>query len=330
MSRLLRPAAALAASCAAALALGCESGGVARSLGIAAAGTVTTRVVYDANGSQSLDAADTPLPGARVRLLTPGTRDTLLRGETLDDGRASFAAVPVGSYAVVVDSVSVGDTARVLLVTPPTIVVRPDSAVEVTVVVGVPRVTVAEARTRPVGTRVVVAGVALHARTTFGDTLLHVVDATGAIRAARIRPTAAVAGDSVLVRGRIGVRLGQPVLDDVSVFTVTATLIPTVPTVTTAAAAAGGAALDAQLVRILDAAVVDTVTTGGNLTMRVNDGSGPLRVVLDRAADVAFRPPFPAATYSPPTRFDLLGILVPTGTGTWVLRPRSALDLVRR
>jgi len=57
---------------------------------------------------------------------------------------------------------------------------------------------------------------------------------------------------------------------------------------------------------------------------------GALVVVLDRAADVAFRAPLPAGVYDAGDRYDLIGVLVPTGTGSFVLRPRSAFDLTLR
>jgi hypothetical protein len=148
-----------------------------------------------------------------------------------------------------------------------------------------------------------------------------------------VRPSTVpfAAGDSVRVRARIGTRLGQVVLDDVAVFVISPTFIPTAAALTTLQASTGDAATrDAQLVHITDAQVTDTATVGGNLTMTMNDGSGSVTVVLDRAADVGFRAPFPVGEYQAPNRFDVTGVLVPTGLGTWLLKPRSPLDLARR
>jgi hypothetical protein len=58
--------------------------------------------------------------------------------------------------------------------------------------------------------------------------------------------------------------------------------------------------------------------------MTVTDGTGNLTVVIDRATGIAV-----PATYVPGNVFNLVGILVPTGAGTWVLRPRTAADLVK-
>jgi hypothetical protein len=103
----------------------------------------------------------------------------------------------------------------------------------------------------------------------------------------------------VRVRARVATRLGQVVLDDVSVFVIEPDLRTD-----------GGDALDpAGIDRrrrdarratgpgCSDAQVTDTATVGGDLTMTMNDGSGPVTVVLDRAADVGFRAPFPPGEY---------------------------------
>lgn len=329
---MMRPFRSFAAvSVATALVAACDHAGAARTAGLAATGGVEGQVVFDGNGSLTVDATDTPAAGVRVRLLTPVSRDTVMRTETTADGTFRLTGVPVGVYAVVIDSASVGDSARVIAVSSPTITVSPDTVVDVTGIIGYPRVAASQVRTLPLGRWVFVTGVSLHAREVFSDTLVHVVDTSGAIRAVRVRPAVMAAGDSVRLRGRVAVRLGQRVLDDVTVFPLGPTLIPTIATILTGqAATAAGGTRDAQLVRILDAAIIDTATVGGSLTVRVNDGSGIVTVLLDRTADAAFRPPFQAATWSAPNRFDILGVLVPTGTGTWQVRPRSALDLTRR
>lgn len=310
----------------------CDNAGADRSLGVDATGLVTGSIFFDANGSGTSDAQDAPFEGARVRLLTPASRDTVLRATTGIDGRFSFGQVPVGSYAIVLDSLSGGDSISVVTIEE-TVTVHPADSIEVTGSFGFRSHPASAIRTLPLGTRVFVTAVALHARGTFSDTLLHVADTSGAIRASRIRPSSApaVAGDSVRLRARVGERLGERTLDDVTVFVVTPTFVPTVsPLTTLEASGALGGVLDAALVQVIDALVTDTATVGGHVTMTVDDGSGELTVVLDRAADGAFRAPLPAGLYQAGNRFDLVGVLVPTGTGGFVLRPRSALDLTLR
>lgn len=314
--------------------LGCENGGATRALEISATGVVRGAVYFDANGSGARDAEDVPFPGARVRLLSPGGRDTLFRATTGSDGAFRLVDVPVGTYVALVDSASAGDTARVRTPASVVLTILPGDSVAFEGAISFPIYSTLEARARPLGERMFVRGVALHARDTFSDTTLHVADGSGAMRATRVRPaaTSVAAGDSVVLRARTADRLGQRVLDDVSVFIVRPTFVPTAATLSTAVAATGGVAgsRDAQLIRLIDAAIIDTATVSGNLQMTMNDGSGPVVVILDRAADTGFRAPLPLGLYVAPNRFDLSGILVPTGTGVWRVKPRSSLDLTRR
>lgn len=309
----------------------CDNAGAYRTTGITATGVARGLVFFDANGSGNFDAADSPVVGARVRLITPLSSDTVVRATTGADGTFRVESVPVGSYSVIVDPTSLGDSASVLRLTAGPLTLRPNDSLSIEAVVSFPTLTAMQVRTAAIGTRVFVSGVALHARATYSDTLLHVVDASGALRAARVRPTVAVAGDSVRMRGRVAVRDGQRVLDDVTVYVVGATFIPTAPVITTLrASTADAGALDGALVRLLDAVVSDTATVAGSMTMTVSDGSGALTVLLDRVADIGFRPPFTVGSLAAGARYDLVGVLVPNGSGGWVLRPRAVLDLTPR
>ena len=318
----------------AALALAsCDNAGADRVSGITATGVIRGSVYFDANGSRSPDAADVVFPGAQLRVLAPVSGDTLLRTTTDAAGNFRISGVPVGSYEIVIAPSSGGDSA-IVVPTVGSITVTPGDSATWQGSLSFPIRTVAQARAMtPSAARIFVTAIALNARTTFSDTTVHVVDATGAIRATRVRPSTVpfATGDSVRLRARVGSRAGQIVLDDVAVFVVNPTFVPSAAAVTTLQASTGdGATRDAQLVHLTDAQIVDTATVGGNLTMRLNDGTGPVTVVLDRAADVGFRSPFPVGEYQAPNRFDITGLLVPTGLGTWILKPRSTLDLARR
>lgn len=319
------------------LALGlaaCENGGATRTVGITANGVVRGTVFFDANASRTLDGADAGIGGALVGLTLPGALDTLFRTTTGADGTFRFASVPVGSYAVVIDSNTLGDSLRTVASSATIVTVFPGDSVTFEASASFPIRTISEARGLAPGTRVFVRAIALHGRGIFSDTTLHVVDQTGAMRATRVRPSsvAVAAGDSVVLRARVAERLGQRVLDDVTVFVVAPTLIPAAPSITTAAAATGGSAgvLDAALVRLQNAQIIDTATVAGNLQLTLNDGSGAVTMVLDRAADVAFRPPLPAGLFAPTNRLDVAGVLVPTGAGAWRVKPRSTLDIIDR
>ena len=67
----------------------------------------------------------------------------------------------------------------------------------------------------------------------------------------------------------------------------------------------------------------------------VSDAPHAVEVAWQRAgtagaADGTFRPPFVAGAWTVGRRYDFIGVLVPSGVGTWALRPRSALDLLAR
>ncbi|MBX3173936.1 MAG: hypothetical protein KF709_05955 [Gemmatimonadaceae bacterium] len=322
----------LAASAAAVMTGGsCGNGGADRSVGITATGAVLGVVMLDANGNGIVDASDVAFEGARVRLLTPIAGDTVARATANASGTFRLSGVPVGSYRLVLDPTSVGDTLVVTGVDAAVLNVRPQDSVTVAALAAYPSTDAAGVRSGTLGTRVFLAGVALHALGTYSDTLLHVVDTSGAIRAGRVRPATVAAGDSLRLLGRIATRDGQRVLDDVRVFALGSAFIPTSPIITTLqAATAAAGTLDAALVRVFDAAIVDSATVAGSLRLTVNDGSGALTVLLDRAADDAFRPPFMAGIWSAGQRYDFAGVLVPLGVGSWALRPRTEFDLTPR
>lgn len=330
----MRPLLAMAAC---ALFAGCVNAGEDRILAIQATGSVGGTVFFDANGSGALETApgtDSGLAGARVHLFVRGTRDTVATATTAALGAFSIPDVPVGSYVVVLDrsllgDAGVGDTLELIGADTATVTVMPDSTPTFTVGVGYPRLTVAQARAHPVGRRVVVVGVALNNRTgVFRDTTVHLQDTSGAVRLAQLRTLAVFAQDSLRVRATTGnpaLRGNQPFLFDVTVVFQFAGLgFPTSVTLSTAAAAVS-AANDAQLVVVDSAMITDTATVSGDRRLTVDDGSGPLEVLLD---GTWFTPPAPAAeVYVPGNAYRFFGVLVPSGTGTWRLKPRNAQDL---
>jgi hypothetical protein len=201
---------------------------------------------------------------------------------------------------------------------------RPRSSADVTLI-PLPVISIRAARALPSGQTVLVVGVALNGSTTFADTAVFLTDTSGAIRLTQLRATVA-AGDSVKVRAVTGSRNGQPTLDGGTTTALGRGFIPTPPTVTTAvAASAAGGTRDAQLVSVPGAVISDTARTSTSFLLTVSDGSGSLVVQLDQTA--GFVSPTIPGVYVPGNKFDLLGVLAPTGTGSWRLRPRSTADL---
>ncbi len=185
-------------------------------------------------------------------------------------------------------------------------------------------VTVATARTLPVGRQVQIVGLALNGWATFGDSTVHVLDATGALRSVRVLPASLFAGDSIKLVGTIASRDGQTILSSVAATVLAAgRTLPDPAVVTTAvASAARGGKDDAAVVKIVGGAIKDTLTLpNGDYRLHVDDGSGLLEVILDRDLGLRLTPFLPGVVV------DLTGVLIPkTGGASWQLKPRSAQD----
>jgi hypothetical protein len=291
-------------------------------LGIDATGFVGGLVYWDVNGNRELDGPDVPVEGVLVRLLVSEVGGVVTAALSDPAGRFLMRDVPVGRYHVRADGSTLGDTAEVVRIDTSVVELTPDDSVAVAVAVGFPIVTTAEARSLPPGEKVFIVGVALMETGTFGDTTVHLADTPGAIRATRVRSPVLSPGDSARLRGTISTRDGQPTLDEASPFIVLSGPAPDATVVISArAATADGGQLDAALVLLADAVVDDTGTVGGDFVATVDDGSGFLDVVFD--ADVGFD----LEAIVPDTVLSVTGLLVPSGPGTWVLKPRSVLDV---
>jgi hypothetical protein len=136
-------------------------------------------------------------------------------------------------------------------------------------------------------------------------------------------------GDSVRVRGRTATDQGVAVLDGQAVFRLGgASEVPTPIALSTGeAAGAQGGSLDAALVRIRDADILDVTDEGDDgVVLNIDDGSGVLalrfREFLGADPDLI----------DPETdRISVcVGLLVPTRTGqtvAWEIRPRAQSDV---
>lgn len=183
--------------------------------------------------------------------------------------------------------------------------------------------TVGEIRTLEVGTRARMNGVALTAWNAFGDSSLHVRDATGSIRATHVASVTVSEGDSVQVTGTIALNQGQRTLD-VAVASVLASVgAPVaVSTTTGSASAAGGGNNDAALVIVNDAVISTAAPSGSDFLLTVDDGSGPVGVLIEAALGATVTGLVPGVT------LNVRGVLVPTNTGEWLIKPRRNADLV--
>jgi hypothetical protein len=141
-----------------------------------------------------------------------------------------------------------------------------------------------------------------------------------------VRGPIVAAGDSVRFLGRVGAANGQPVIQEAQATILQIASPPVAIRLTTGdAALAGGGGRDADLVRIVDGTIgTDTATVAGDYQFTVDDGSGPVRVVLDNDASLTRTP------YVPGVVMDATGVLVPDGAGAWLLKPRVNADLVAK
>lgn len=306
--------------------VGCVNVGEDRVLSINATGMIEGVVYFDQNGSGQPDGSDVGLANIGLRVIVMGTRDTVARPVTASDGSFATAPLPVGRYRVSLAPGALGDSVSVTQFEDSVAVLGPDGTAVVTVGVGFPSLTVADAKMQLPGKKLFVEGVALTALDVFGDTTTHVADGTGSVRAVRVRRTVQLAGDSVRLQGTVASRDGRPVLDDVTVIVLNINRpIPPAELVTTGvAASADGGRLDAALAVVRNVAIADTTTGAAGFALALNDGSGALTVLLDK--DIVFD----RTGLDPGASIDATGVLVPDGGGAWRLKPRGSGDLVKR
>ncbi|HEY4099452.1 MAG TPA: hypothetical protein VGM20_01090 [Gemmatimonadales bacterium] len=295
-------------------------------------GHLSVAVYFDRDDSHSLTSADTSFTGATVDLLAPGGSDTLRRATTDAQGVATFDSLPIGSYRVVIDQHALsdsvgtvaGDTGSIRLVT------TADSIVATRIIrLGYADLTVAQARAAAPGRKAFVRAAVTVPLQTFRDTSTFLVDSTGSIRVLPSRMRSGLGGDNigdtVLVLAPTGAALGQPILDNGVITPLSAGAAPAPQTVSvTDARTAKGGTLDAALVKVTGAMIQDTVGSSPDFIVRIADPADSTRTV-DVLIDAQLNAPhvfFPiGATVT------MEGVLVPMGTGTWVIKPRNAADI---
>jgi hypothetical protein len=295
-----------------------------RIVSIPGQGFVAGLVYLDLDGDREPGGPDQALPGVGVRLVVAGTLDTLARATSDANGGFVFGAVPVGQYTVVVPEAPVfGDSLQVVRIDTADVSLGVNDTTEVGVSVSYPSYTVAEVRALPLGEKIFVEGLALNNSPAFGDSTVHLRDTTGAIRVMGTRGPLVAVGDSVRFLGRVAARNGQPVIENGQATIIQIVGPPASIGVTTAeAATANAGVLDAELVRFVNGTIADdtTTTANGDYQFTVDDGlGGAVLVVLDQ--DVGFTDM--RTLYVPGVVLAGVGVLVPAGSGSWVLKPRN-------
>ena len=292
-------------------------------IGIEATGAVNGVVWLDGNGNGLFDSTDGRIRDVRVDLVLRTGGSALYSAESGPAGELIFPSVMVGDYRADPDTGSVGDTLNVLRVDSADLTVAANDTPTVVVGLTYPHVTVEGARAAPLDRKLFVEGVVISRWNTYRDGTLHVRDTTGALRSLRVQPTGAALGDEVRLLGTTSVQAGRSVLKDVFVFPVETGVDAPDPVT------ADAGRLDAELVRVVDAIIQDTLRNSLNeVVIRVDDGSGALDLVLDR--DIGFALGLPRDSVIG-TSLEATGILLPpasAATDSWVVKPRGNADIV--
>jgi Fibronectin type III domain len=299
-----------------------------------AEGAISGFVYLDRNGNGLLDAVDERVEGLEVRLFIAETRGVAASDTTNAAGVFVLQDIPVGRVRLEADGAFFGDSLSVFDFNDAEITLRAGDTVSTVMGVTFPSFTLAEARTLPVGTKGFTEGIVLNPRDPFGDGSVHLQVAGTYLRVIGTPRTALFPGDSVRVLGRVAQEAGQAILDEGEPFLLAQQVVlPQALEFTTAAAATADEGLrDAALVRIRDADIVDTATVTGpigrDLRMTVDDGSGPLDLILLELGG------FDLSSVDPDSFSvgEATGLLVPQrtddGSVLWRLIPRGGTDLV--
>jgi uncharacterized repeat protein (TIGR01451 family) len=309
----------------------CETASTINVLQIDATARVYGVAFVDANNDRVYDTGDQPLKNVAV-LLKSGTSETVAQQVTTDSiGTYQMPDVPVGSYHVALSPDILGDSLQAISDSTTALNVQLGDDTRIDLGVSYPVLSVAEVRTLPAGKPVFTSGIALNPNLSYGDARLHIKGDTAYLRALNVARGAVQTGDSVRLQGRTAVDNGEPVLDDVTPFlVVSGARIPTPVDVGTATAAtADGGRLDAALVRVRKAEILDTGTVNGDFQFHIDDGSGTLAVVVPSFLQIGTSAIFPDSILRVN---QATGLLVPVkdanGQVGWQLYPRGSSDMV--
>ena len=304
-----------------------------RILFVESKGSITGLVYLDRNGNELLDASDDPVQGLEIQLFVAGTQSLAASAIAGANGIFVLDNVPVGRLRLEADTTFLGDSLAVFDFDDAELTLRAGDTLSVIMGVTFPSFTLAEARSLPDGTKGFTEGIVLNSRDPFGDGSVHLQAGETYLRVVGTPRTALFPGDSVRMLGRVAQEAGQPVLREGEPFLLAQQVVLPQPLelTTAAAATADGGLRDAALVRIRDADIVDTATVttplGRDLRMIVDDGSGPLDLILLELGGFGLGQVHPDSF----SIREAVGLLVPDRTAeglvSWRLIPRSSTDL---
>jgi hypothetical protein len=307
----------------------CQDSGKGQAASIEAIGGVGAQLILDRNGNGGVDQGDTVLVGWTVNLEQPA--GGIVASQTTDaSGIAIFQEVPVGRIVARVPDSELGDTLNLLPASVQPFILAAFQTAEITPVVTLPTFKVQDVRTLSTGKPLFTEGVALN-RLVEGDLTLHIRSGSSYLRILSVEESTGFnTGDSVRVSGRTALDQGVPVLDGKSVFRLRAGSGTPAPIVLSTGEAAGALAgsLDAALVRINGAEILEVVEDGDRgVYLRVDDGTGQVRIRFRRFFQLdpdSIDPETDSISFA-------VGLLVPVRVGeevVWEVQPRTTDDVV--
>ncbi len=309
--------------------LSCTDSASVTLIQVEAKGAVVGLTFLDNNGNGQSDGVDTPFPHLIVRLTATRGGEPVATAETDTTGIFRMTDVPVGSYRVSLDPASVGDSLDVSG-GDVELQVRRDSTSQATIGVSFPVLSFEEIRAGTPGRKVFTSGIALNPRPNFGDGVVHLQADSIYLRAINVERANIATGDSLRLLGRIASSNGQPVLDQVTPYVLVniATIPVPLERHTGPAATAEGGKIDAALLRVRAAEIHDTSTVNGDFHFFVDDGTGPIEVVLRSflQANTSVIRPDTILRMKEATGL-LTAFAEPTGGVRWRLLPRAGADV---
>jgi hypothetical protein len=251
------------------------------------------------------------------------------------DANGAFVldGVPLGRLRLEADSAYLGDSLAVFDFDDTELTLRAGDTLSVSMGLTFPSFTLAEARSLPNGRKGFTAGIVLNSGDAFADGSMFLQDGDTYLRVIGTPRSALFPGDSARILGRTARAQGQPVLAEGQPFLVASQVVLPLPLeFTTAMATTADDWLeDAALVRIRDADIVDTATVtsllGRDLHVTVDDGSGPLDMILLELGDYDLGRIHPDSFSIREATGVLVPILTAPGLVTWRFIPRSTADL---
>lgn len=305
----------------------CEPAGTDFGFGAEETGEVSVMVYLDRDGGGTPTSFDTLLNNATVSLRPRAGGAAVATATTDVEGMALFEGVRFGDYLVAVEPGVLGDSLLVAAVEEDSIRVQLSAPeVAVTARLGYEEVSVREARTRVPGSRVFLRGTISAGVQLFSDLSSHMADTSQAIRMTGLtllgNLTGHNPGDSVVVRGIIGQANGQPILTSGRIIRVATRPAPIPTSITSGVAAtAQNGALDAAFINLTSVTISDTSTVAPDFRVVASDGSGAITIMLD--ANINFN----RTAFRPDRVMNIRGVLVPSGEGGWILKPRVTGDV---